>query len=396
MNLHDALNQHGIPLPPAHLKPNTAGFLRWENYWLKQVEGVALFGNWETGESYHWFEDTATPLDAKQIAARKAKVAAMHKEREADILHQHEQAALAALAEWAGLCEDGQSEYLTQKQVQGFGIRYGQGGSIVVPVRDTAGKIWSLQTIQPDGSKRFSAGGRKKGLYHEIGQLENADTVFVAEGYATGASVHMATDSPVVVAFDAGNLDSVIAAIRAAQPNLTIIIAADSDQWKPVNVGKEKAHEAAKKHGCVVALPVFDSALLDSKPTDFNDLHVMQGAEVVRKQLEQCKPLICRKQETGYWASDLQYQKFLPVKYVVKGYIVEGLTILAGKPKTGKSWLCLDIAIAVARGGSAFGSIVCEAGDVLYMALTPITDNLDEHFFDNIEAMVTDNLMQES
>ena len=55
--------------------------------------------------------------------------------------------------------------------------------------------------------------------------------------------------------------------------------------------------------------------------------------------------------------------------WVIPDYIGEGLTILAGRRNSGKSWLALDWAIAVARGGSAMGSVACEPGDVLYIDL---------------------------
>ena len=58
-----------------------------------------------------------------------------------------------------------------------------------------------------------------------------------------------------------------------------------------------------------------------------------------------------------------------PVRWVIPDYIGEGLTILAGRQNSGKSWLALDWAIAVARGGSAMGSVACEPGDVLYIDL---------------------------
>jgi AAA domain-containing protein len=59
-----------------------------------------------------------------------------------------------------------------------------------------------------------------------------------------------------------------------------------------------------------------------------------------------------------------------PVKYIVAGYIAEGLTVLAGRPKVGKSWMALGLAIAVASPtGHALGSIPVEQGDVLYLAL---------------------------
>ena len=68
-------------------------------------------------------------------------------------------------------------------------------------------------------------------------------------------------------------------------------------------------------------------------------------------------------------ASDLQAMEFPPIEWIIPGYVVEGLTILAGKPKLGKSWLALDWALATAYGGIACGSIRCEEGDVLYLAL---------------------------
>jgi hypothetical protein len=72
-------------------------------------------------------------------------------------------------------------------------------------------------------------------------------------------------------------------------------------------------------------------------------------------------------------AVELRNMTFQPIKYVVPGVIVEGLTLLAGKPKLGKSWLLLHAAIAVARGGFTLGDIHCTEGDVLYCALE---DNL--------------------
>lgn len=56
-------------------------------------------------------------------------------------------------------------------------------------------------------------------------------------------------------------------------------------------------------------------------------------------------------------------------KWVIEGLICEGLTVLAGNPKLGKSWLGLGVAVAVASGGVALGNMSVEQGDVLYLAL---------------------------
>jgi RecA-family ATPase len=70
----------------------------------------------------------------------------------------------------------------------------------------------------------------------------------------------------------------------------------------------------------------------------------------------------------GIDAETLLGLDFPPVSYVVDGYIAEGLTILAGRPKLGKSWLALGFCIAVATGGTVLGAD-CEEGDVVYLAL---------------------------
>jgi AAA domain len=60
---------------------------------------------------------------------------------------------------------------------------------------------------------------------------------------------------------------------------------------------------------------------------------------------------------------------FPPPRWVVPSLLPEGLTILAGPPKVGKSWLSIGLAVAVAAGGRALSSIAVEAGSVLYLAL---------------------------
>jgi RecA-family ATPase len=68
-------------------------------------------------------------------------------------------------------------------------------------------------------------------------------------------------------------------------------------------------------------------------------------------------------------AHELRRREFDPIRYVVPGYIAEGCTLLAGRPKLGKSWLVLEMGLAVATGEACLGGILCEQGDVLYLAL---------------------------
>jgi hypothetical protein len=66
---------------------------------------------------------------------------------------------------------------------------------------------------------------------------------------------------------------------------------------------------------------------------------------------------------------DLLARQFPPQRWAVPGIVTEGFTLLAGKPKLGKSWLALNLAITVAGGGTALGNVRVEPGDVLYLAL---------------------------
>jgi hypothetical protein len=68
-------------------------------------------------------------------------------------------------------------------------------------------------------------------------------------------------------------------------------------------------------------------------------------------------------------AADLMKMEFPPIRYVVPGYITEGLTLLAGRPKLGKSWFVLDMALGVSFGGITLGGVQCDKGEVLYLAL---------------------------
>lgn len=83
-----------------------------------------------------------------------------------------------------------------------------------------------------------------------------------------------------------------------------------------------------------------------------------------RRPRERPKPAL--RIVSGY---DLDRQDFPPINYVIPGFICEGVTLLAGKPKSGKSWMALDWALSIAAGGFAFGMIPVEQGDVLYLAL---------------------------
>ncbi len=66
---------------------------------------------------------------------------------------------------------------------------------------------------------------------------------------------------------------------------------------------------------------------------------------------------------------DLESLDPRPLRFAVPGVFPEGLTVLAGAPKRGKSWLILDVCLAIAAGGKALGAIDVIPGRTLYLAL---------------------------
>lgn len=166
-----------------------------------------------------------------------------------------------------------------------------------IPAMDETGKIWTMQSIQADGTKRFTSNGRKEGCFHPIGGIEgitSAPVLVIAEGYATAASISEALGFATISAFDAGNLKPVAEALKARFPDKPIIIMGDDDKHleatQGINRGKVSAQEAAKAVGGYAVFPVFapgEQARSPKSFSDFNDLASKSylGKEAVRRQV---------------------------------------------------------------------------------------------------------------
>ncbi len=190
---------------------------------------------------------------------------------------------------WKNMSPVETHEYLTKKQVKSFGLKLFMD-KLVIPAQDINGKIWSFQYISPNGAKHFRSGGRKNGCFYPLGDLKNSSTIYICEGYATAATINALTLNTLnlrivaVVAFDAGNLFAVTEAIRKKYPKVEVVICADNDAYSPKNTGLIKAQNAAKRFNAKVVFPVFKDT--STKPTDFNDLFILEGEEAVREQLQ--------------------------------------------------------------------------------------------------------------
>ena len=266
-NMFDAMVERGLE-PHAPLILDTDGNLvRFrvrgdkagsKNGWAVQYTHPirsGAFGSWKTGEQHTWREASTTATTPAQRAEIQRQLAAMRQAREAEL----QQVQAAARNKAAKLWErarpaDNSHPYLVRKRVNAYGIRRLRD-MLLIPARDVNGVLQTIQFISADGSKRFLTGGRISGGYCAIGKP--IDSLLVAEGYATAASLFAATGRAVAVCFSAGNMLAVARELRLKFPGLRLILCADDDFATPGNPGVTAATKAAKAVGGVVALPNF-------------------------------------------------------------------------------------------------------------------------------------------
>jgi antirestriction protein ArdC/phage/plasmid primase-like uncharacterized protein len=170
-----------------------------------------------------------------------------------------------------------------------------RNGDLLVPGYDVEGKLWTVQYIKEDGTKRFAKDSRKHGCFHVVGaakaaeglqKLANSPVIAIAEGYATAATVAKYGNVPAVAAFDSGNLLVVATALHQRWPDKGIVIAGDDDHKLQNNPGRVKAMEAALAVGGIAVFPNLTAEQREKGMTDFNDL-ALENPLLAKQQLEE-------------------------------------------------------------------------------------------------------------
>ncbi|MEE5177102.1 LPD7 domain-containing protein [Pseudomonas alliivorans] len=170
-------------------------------------------------------------------------------------------------------------------------IRQTRNGALVVPFFSAEGDFKTLQYIPESGDKRLFKGGPKKEHFLIVGgPLVPGQPILYAEGYATARSVNMATNRPVVMTIDAGNMVAVAKVLQQKNPNSSHLFMADLDHAKQENKGLLMAVKAAHKVGGHVAYPVFNEREIAQGFTDFNDLHQSRGLDALRTHMDSIFP----------------------------------------------------------------------------------------------------------
>lgn len=241
------------------------------------------FGDWSSGLSDNWQAKRDKPYSPSEREAFNRRVAEAQAQADVERIARRAGAAENAAAIWneATPAPDAHP-YLVRKGIRANGARQ-HDGALLIPMRE-GGELHSLQFIKPNGDKRFLTDGRVTGCYFSIGTAKGAEALCIAEGFATGATIHEATGHPVAVAFHAGNLKAVAQTMHERFPALPLIVCADDDADTPGNPGLTKATEAARAVGGRLAIPDF-GADRPADVTDFNDMATVRGVESVREAI---------------------------------------------------------------------------------------------------------------
>lgn len=258
---------------------------------------------------YRFDAQDAPKVDAAELARRRTERARRSAAEAAQRQQQTTSACELARQQWRNSERNGSSDYATRKALESpESVRYLPDGSLLVPMirydLPPEFALKGLQTIRPDGSKKFTFGMDKPGCACRLGAavVPAGDPVFVAEGYATAMTLRMAMQRRflVFVAFDAYNLPVVVESIFQRYPSNPIVICADDDhattiKGLPHNTGRIQAQIAMDgvmegKAGAklvVRTFPIFKkSTTRSAKDTDFNDLARLEGLAEVTSQME--------------------------------------------------------------------------------------------------------------
>lgn len=248
--------------------------------------------NHKLGTKVNWKErnqDFSNGLSQQTVSAQKALNEAKRLERVKEQNQQHESVAKESQKEFFNAKEIGSNHpYLLSKQVENYGLKLDKKGNLMMPLYDVNGKQWTHQKINTN-FKSFAQGGKKEGNFFVIGNqnLDQVQELIIVEGYATGATIHKATNKTVVVAVDSGNLVNVTHKLDQKYPNATLLVAGDNDKHNELlgkpNVGWEKSLEATQRIGRHFIVPPLTDLEVSIKASDFNDLAKLRGLDTVKE-----------------------------------------------------------------------------------------------------------------
>ena len=357
--LADAMRSAGIE-PPADIRIDgqlhrfsTKGRRRDDSGWyivFPDTPVAGRFGCWRDGIDGTFraaINRELTVPEQMSIARRQSEAKAL---RDTERQRKAEVAADTVQAIWrdaTGASPD--HPYLAKKNIKPHGVRTTGDGRLIVPLFGPDGELSSLQYIGED--KRYHPGAATRGCSWTLGDLDGS-TIFVAEGFATAATIHEVSNRPVVVAYSANNLPEIVRQLRQSHgATQDIVVVSDNDTS---GVGRNKADEASAKHGCRIVMP--------PELGDAND-YALAGHDLMG--------ILFPAQDDWLIPADDFSAQPAPLKWLVKRWIQrEGLVMIHGPSGSGKTFMVLDMMGSVASRGAVgdwFGNKV-RHGSVVYLA----------------------------
>ena len=286
--------------------------------------------------------------------AHIARVAAAKKQRDAEIERDRSVAASTVETIWSGGVQASpEHPYLKRKGIESNGARVTGDGRLMLPLFSPDGELSSLQYIDEAGGKLYHAGGQTGGMYWMLGTLDQPGVLYIAEGFATAATIHQTTNRPCIVAYSAGNLVPVTGSLREQMPNQEMVIVADNDQS---GIGQRYAEQASAKHGArMILIPT---------PGDAND-YAQAGNDLLMLLVPPKSDIITKLK--AVFGNELGTDYEAPDE-LIEGLLVMGsLTVTYGDSNSGKTFWALAMAAHIAMGRDFCGRKV-DPGLVIYLA----------------------------
>jgi hypothetical protein len=237
-----------------------------------------------------------------------------------------------------------------------------ESGEFLYQVCKKTGKKFLQRRLGTDGEWIWNLDGVRRVLYGlpELLKAEKSETVFIVEGEKDVKSLRSVG---LTATTNSGGAGKWLDEFNQHLKDRPVIILPDNDKD-----GRAHAIKIADSlKGTAKSIKIVHLPDLPVKG-DVSDWLELGGTVEKLNELIK-KDSIQQKISNIISAADLMAKEFPDQRYAVEGIFSEGVTIVAGKPKLGKSWFGLGTAVAVASGGKVLGSIPVEQGNVLYLAL---------------------------
>jgi putative DNA primase/helicase len=309
------------------------------------------FGCWRMGMEVTWRADVGRKLTEFEEMAHARRINESKVLREAAQERQHQIASETVEKIWlSGGAAHPDHPYLKRKGIQTHGVRITGDGRLMVPLYDQDRKLSTLQYIDDQGGKLYHPGGQTGGKFWMIGSLDEPGTLFVAEGFATAATIYEATDRPCVVAYSASNLVPVTGTLREMYgATQDIVIVADNDSS---GVGQRYAEQASAKFGARMVMPPIQG--------DAND-YAQAGHNL--------SALLTPSHDDWLIPADDFCAQPSPISWLVKKWIQsQALVMVHGPSGGGKTFVVLDWCLRMASGIEDWSGHKVRPGNVVYLA----------------------------